>query len=329
MLLRIAIFVLLGVSIISASANAEVGEGMASETNSVSSAGLTADDECAGAEMDDECALTALQMRRDAKHEPVGLDAFGRDRTVFLRAFPKPKFPKDASSVAVLLRGQLFHGCHIKYGSAQKEAMRSMMTKVVWPLERHGIKVHVFVSYSPCNLDEYILPILREKSELDNSTSDRQVRTRVLPSPDQPTGVRNALDFLKDEVSPDAVNGTYQLVIVARHDLIYISSIEQWDEVNFSVLNFASRCENKTNYFHCVNDVLFIMPADVFPVFDEAVGTGSCFNATQPKTNGHGCLSTLESIGPSGGFIGSSFVVSWQPTVNIRQKNVWFYPFPL
>jgi hypothetical protein len=226
--------------------------------------------------------------------------------------------------IAMLVRGRSFRcaesSCCKDSWDSQMRATLSQMKSLVLPLEENGNKIDIFLADRLCALSRY-------QHMVYNNGTNRVVGTSIVAADMQASDVRMSLNFLKQ--SGDVAK-KYSHVILIRHDLVFPTSLAQWP-TDFNQFNFASKCEVKTAYGEeCINDLMFVMPARVFPTFDQAVGTGKCFNSEMGVTfgNGHLCkgdlTTAMSAIGQPVGF-----VFKWHPARYNRMVSAWVYPYPL
>ena len=103
----------------------------------------------------------------------------------------------------------------------------------------------------------------------------------------QAEGFRHTLDSLKEHADP----ASYDLVIIARHDLYWNAQIDQLrPPADLRKLSFFSRCAgNNGDLSHCVMDLLVTMPGSLFAAFDGVATTGCCYAPGFRHGAGHGC----------------------------------------
>jgi len=224
--------------------------------------------------------------------------------------------------IAMLVRGQSFRclesSCCNDSWANQMYATRSQMKHLVLPLEENGNKVDIFLADNQCALSSY-------QHMAYNNGTNRVVGTSIVAADIQANSVRMSLNFLKQ--SGDVAK-KYSHVIFIRHDIVFPTSLAQWP-IDFNQFNFASKCEVKSQYGeNCVSDLMFVMPARVFPTFDQTVGTGKCFNPEMGGFfgNGHQCwhplTTAMSAIGQPVGF-----VFKWHPANYNREANGWIFPY--
>jgi len=197
--------------------------------------------------------------------------------------------------VAVLLRGEAFrcggrtsHGCCTRAHDAQVHATRSLVNKVIVPLQEHGNLVHVYLTESSgagsgrkghCEMVHELRKLFPPEA-----MQAYDVRPRFSG---QAEGFRHTLDSLKEHADP----ASYDLVIIARHDLYWNAQIDQLrPPADLRKLSFFSRCAgNNGDLSHCVMDLLVTMPGSLFAAFDGVATTGCCYAPGFRHGAGHGC----------------------------------------
>lgn len=235
--------------------------------------------------------------------------------------------------VALILRGESFHqryerGCVDSMRAAQVLAWQSLMDNIVIALERENTSVDMFITdHTGCKLFDAELAVFSQRA------LNRNVRIKKLDAPTQTLNIRAALEWFKQEVGGlGAIQTDYSLVILTRHDLIWLKPFGSWPTANTSNFNFLSKVGlDKPNGDFKVSDIFHMMPGHAFPAFDWAVGEGYCFNpdfdASDSTNAGHACMCQMSQA------IGSahiSFVTPWRPPNNIRETSdvvEWIKPY--
>lgn len=240
--------------------------------------------------------------------------------------------------VALLLRGKAFQDqgvdkekripCLPEAKDRQLNAARSLLEHIVDPLEARNNIVEIIVSEdgNSCGLD----------GELLDTYARRRIKSEDITNTfgGQSKSLRHVLDLFKmymiNRQEPGNMNGTYDermvpydLVLVARHDMHWKTTIDSWTPpADFNMFNFLSRCEESHPHGSaCVNDAFYMMPGKLFGKFDDAVGKGNCF--ANPKTkdplhqNGQLCYGEIVSRIQSE----VSYITNWRPANNIHEKG--------
>lgn len=270
--------------------------------------------------------------------------------------------------VAVMIRGQTFRAkpnlasCNEDVHGKQFNATRSMLKHIIQPLELHGNRVDIFVQESPpvtklpaeCSKPPPFWENLfrqtpkppdpacvdRDSTCRDQSNKElfelflpRNVTMKRFLAGAQGDGMRKFMNFVIEAGGGVDRIGSYDLVIVTRHDIIWEQPIEAWS-ANFSKLNFASPCEREgpCRCAHsprtCVHDMLHTMPGKSFAKFDREVGRDMCFcfkdcKQTAPgilfvPQSGHGCWDQMARVF---GETNLGFASDWVPRFLLREKN--------
>ena len=171
---------------------------------------------------------------------------------------------------------------------AQVHATRSLVNKVIVPLQEHGNLVHVYLTESSgagsgrkghCEMVHELRKLFPPEA-----MQAYDVRPRFSG---QAEGFRHTLDSLKEHADP----ASYDLVIIARHDLYWNAQIDQLrPPADLRKLSFFSRCAgNNGDLSHCVMDLLVTMPGSLFAAFDGVATTGCCYAPGFRHGAGHGC----------------------------------------
>ena len=230
--------------------------------------------------------------------------------------------------VAVLLRGEAFrcggrtsYGCCTRAHDAQVHATKSLVNKVILPLQEHGNLVHVFLSESS--------GVVRKEGVGSGQKGHCEMvhdLRKVFP-PDviqvfdvrprfsgQAEGFRHTLDLLKEHADP----ASYNLVVIVRHDLFWNNRIDQLRApADLRKLSFFSRCAgNNGDLSHCVMDLLVTMPGSSFAAFDSVATTGCCYAPGFRHGAGHGCYNQTYSAlgqGPYGYHEEIGVLTDWRP----------------
>ena len=243
--------------------------------------------------------------------------------------------------VAVLLRGEAFrcggrtsYGCCTHAHEAQVHATKSLVNKVVLPLQEHGNLVHVFLSESSG-------VVRKEGSGVKGHCEMVHDLRKVFP-PDviqvfdvrprfsgQAEGFRHTLDLLKEHADPTS----YDLVIIVRHDLFWNAQIDQLRApADLRKLSFFSRCAgNNGDLSHCVMDLLVTMPGSSFAAFDSVATTGCCYAPGFRHGAGHGCYNQTYSAlgqGPYGYHQEIGVLTDWRPKNSkvVQQRDMGHCP---
>lgn len=276
-------------------------------------------------------SASGLQVSSGVYKHPCDGPSHGAEYGFGSEAVRKP----ETERVALLLRGVSFHkgyrkrkpGCIEEMHASQVLAWQSLMDKIVITLERQHIPVDMFITdREECKMFDDELHVFLDPH--------RNVKIKRMNTSSQALNMRAALDWFKQEAGGmSAVLDYYSLVIVTRHDLIWLKPFGSWPTADTSKFNFLNRegfSTEKPNGDFQVNDVFHMMPGHAFPAFDWAVGTGGCFN---PETNryeigsvGHLCMCQLSHA------IGSdhiSFVTEWRPNHGREDSDViqWIKPY--
>jgi hypothetical protein len=119
--------------------------------------------------------------------------------------------------------------------AAQQLAWRSWLTQIVEPLEACGSRVDVFAV------------------ECSGGAAGRAVReglgmfgyrlARALTRCPAPSSQGESVNVMLDFFEAHAVPSEYSLVIVGRHDLVWTTPIDAWNEANLSRFNMLGQCE--------------------------------------------------------------------------------------
>ena len=245
--------------------------------------------------------------------------------------------------VAVLLRGEAFrcggrtsYGCCTHAHDAQVHATKSLVSKVIVPLQEHGNLVHVFLSESS--------GVVRKEGVGSGQKGHCEMvhdLRKVFP-PDviqvfdvrprfsgQAEGFRHTLDLLKEHADP----ASYGLVIIVRHDLFWNAQIDQLPPpADLRKLSFFSRCAgNNGDLSHCVMDLLVTMPGSSFAAFDSVATTGCCYAPGFRHGAGHGCYNQTYSalgMGPYGYHQEIGVLTDWRPKNSkvVQQRDMGHCP---
>lgn len=241
--------------------------------------------------------------------------------------------------IAILLRGQAFRhlkgsqGCNVgnpDVVAAQLRCTESLMTNIVAPLEHNHNSVELFIangnSKAHCpSFDELLIP----------KFGNRVVSVEQYESQDQATSMKAVLhQFERNAGGHDMITKRYDLIIIARHDEHWLTSISQWPTAEFDKFNLFSLCEEglgmkmlKMPREHCslhktcVSDTFHMMPGSLWKGFQDAVGTEFCFHPSlEPFPHGHCCYTAFsERLGKDN----ISFITDWRPGSDghVRDSN--------
>jgi hypothetical protein len=237
--------------------------------------------------------------------------------------------------IAILLRGQAFRhwdgaagghppaGCDVgnpDVVAAQLHCTDSLLKNIVAPLEQNHNSVEFFIlngnSKENCHsFDQLLMP----------KFGHRVVSVREYDSPDQAHNMKAVLnEFERSVGGHDIITKRYDLIIIARHDENWLTSISQWPTAEFGKLNLFSKCEigfreKKPHPRHCdkrlkktcVNDNFHMMPGSLWEGFRDAVGTAYCFHPDlEPFPHGHCCYPDfVERVGQDN----ITFITDWRP----------------
>jgi hypothetical protein len=185
--------------------------------------------------------------------------------------------------VAILLRGQTFRGgkdeeghnmqsCQQSAYEGQMKATKSLSQMIVTPLESQGHEVNIFFTDARCNLTEQLHPLW--------ASSQRSVAGGTVNSTSQSHNVRLTLEMFKKSVDADAIAATYDLILMTRHDVVWMFPFNRWPVTDHSKFYFTAWCGPKVRQAfgsNCTHDIMHMMPGSLFSSFDQEVGRTSCF----------------------------------------------------
>jgi len=246
--------------------------------------------------------------------------------------------------IALVLRGgafrpksRVFHApsCKVEAKPRQLHAVASLIEFTIKPLEKHGNEVDIFVGDSEpdCPLMSDLIGALKGNLTHGRRRAvSREGASSISPSLADPQAlnVRHSLEFFKKQAGGNvSAQEKYQLIILTRLDLFWKSSILDWPTVDFQGLNFFSRCAEddlvlRNQSMPCVNDIVHVIPGNMFAAFDAEVSTKHCFsfgcNPKDPKTYcarecmaGHCCYRQMaERFGKEQ----VHFVTDWRPKLS-------------
>lgn len=245
-----------------------------------------------------------------------------------------PQNIPNGGKVAILFRGEVFHGHSMKPGCVTSEpcyswsmgAIKSIRPKLVEPLEQRGNTVKMFFaecsSTKPCEKTRDMI------NELNSGHGIGIAAQETFISDTQGDCMSKSLMWFEDI---SGGSDKYDLVVVTRPDLGFSMQIDEWPTANFAGFNFYGGCEDGA-FSHdwgangpaaCINDLLQVMPGEYFPKWSSIVGTGYCFHFVpndvhggNARTHGHWCYNaTVEAMGSENVF----FATDFQPPGNVRQ----------
>lgn len=199
----------------------------------------------------------------------------------------------------ILLRGETFRYdkegvgrifCETDAEEMQTRVTRSLLTKVIEPLESQRNSIDIVFTGPPCRLDEQLVGIL----------GHRVKASAHFPSSGQSTSIRQSLEFLNSLYGgPDSVAASFDYVLIQRNDLQWVANVDDWT-ASWTEFNFLAHCAEKASILNlkwnggekCVWDTLHLMPGKMYSAFNDAVGTISdgykCFREKNDQ-NGHAC----------------------------------------
>jgi len=247
-------------------------------------------------------------------------------------------------AIALVLRGGAFRpesyvihapSCKVEAKPRQLHAVASLIELIIKPLEKHGNEVDIFVGDSDpdCPLMADLIGALKGNLTHGRRRAvSREGASSISPSLADPQAlnVRHSLEFFKKQAGGNvSAQEKYHLIILTRLDLFWKSSILDWPTVDFQGLNFFSRCAFDdfdvplVQSMPCVNDIVHVMPGNMFAAFDAEVSTKHCFafgcNPEDPMTcapvcmAGHCCYRQMaERFGKEQ----VHFVTDWRPKLS-------------
>lgn len=199
----------------------------------------------------------------------------------------KPSDLPEHGHIAVVVRGQSFRAqydeCNESAIEDQIFATRSLLQKVVEPFERRGNRVDIFLANSnDCKLGELLY----------REVGDRRVKRLLnFTSMTQADGMKNTLASFEEALASVPVQQLYDQIIITRHDLVFVTGLDQWP-ADFSKLNFGAWFCPEDNFWgkDCRCDWFYTMPGSLYSAFSRSIGQTSCFNQDWCHGCGHGCL---------------------------------------
>jgi hypothetical protein len=182
----------------------------------------------------------------------------------------------------------------------QQTAWESLLAQVIKPLEDLGNTVEMVYASPPCELEGGLPDKLFGKRIIQRVVNDAKAG--------QGNNFRQALDEINSKHDgAEKLGSEYDYVMVTRHDTIWKErSLEKW-RAKWSSFNFVQRCEMRAGCGGvnvCTGDIFHMMPGNLYPAFDAAVGnfitgystaypTLYCF-ARRVADSGHGCLPVIK-----------------------------------
>ena len=190
----------------------------------------------------------------------------------------------------------------------QLSAARSVIVNIVRPWEAMWNRsVDLFISLQHC-----------QDGRLEQRLFEIYGRRVVAIGWHEPTAHEGQLKSVRAAMQLFKANARrpYSLVAITRHDLHFERRIDAWP-ADWSLFNFASRCDARRSLTACMNDVFISLPTTLFGAFDSVIGTDKCFGPLHP-----GCHYCAPTLGPLiGGDRAFGSLWSWVPKHSVQEDS--------